>query len=33
VAPVGSVGQREAFVARVMDQVGAADHAPVGPVG
>ncbi|HEV7759033.1 MAG TPA: DJ-1/PfpI family protein [Acidimicrobiales bacterium] len=32
-ATVAPVGEREAFVARVMDQIGAADHAPVGPVG
>jgi transcriptional regulator GlxA family with amidase domain len=29
-ATVAPVGEREAFVARVMDQVGAADHTPVG---
>ena len=32
-ATVAPVGQREAFVAGVMEQIGAADHTPVGPVG
>jgi transcriptional regulator GlxA family with amidase domain len=30
VAPVGPMGRREAFVAQVMDQIAAADQAPVG---